>query len=368
MGKKQQKRSAKFKLRVGLEAIKGQKTLSQIASEYQVNPSLVSKWKKQILEQGEDIFKNGRSQPVQANEQEAKLYEQIGRLKMELEWLKKKSLHYSIDKKRKMIQADHPQISIRRQCELVGLNRASYYYQPAGESALNLELMAKIDEQYTQTPFYGYRRITAQLRRDGYRINRKRVQRLMHKMGLQAIYPKPKPKKSGETHKIYPYLLRNLVIDHVGQVWSTDITYIRMNQGFMYLTAIIDWYSRYVISWELSNSLDGHFCRLALTRALAQAQPTIFNTDQGVQFTAIAFTDILKQAHIQISMDGRGRALDNIFVERLWRSLKYELIYLHDFVSVPDLMATLKWYFHFYNNVRLHQSLGYLTPAEVHFA
>lgn len=267
-----------------------------------------------------------------------------------------------------MIEVDHPQISIRRQCELLKLSRASYYYQPAGESALNLELMNKIDEIYTCCPFYGRPRMTAQLKREGYAINHKRVQRLMHKMGLQAIYPRPKAKKSGEQHQIYPYLLRDMAIERVNQVWSTDITYIRMKQGFMYLTAIIDWFSRYIISWELSNSLDGHFCQVALKRALDLAQPAIFNTDQGVQFTAQAFTDILQQAQVHISMDGRGRALDNIFVERLWRSVKYELIYLHEFNTVPDLMAALKQYFQFYNHQRLHQSLAYLTPAEVHFA
>lgn len=233
---------------------------------------------------------------------------------------------------------------------------------------MNLELMREIDEQYTRTPFYGWPRMTAYLQRAGYEINHKRVQRLMRKMGIQAIYPGPKPKQTGEPHQIYPYLLRGLAIERVNQVWSTDITYIRLKGGFMYLTAIIDWYSRYVVTWELSNTLDGYFCQVALTRALGQGKPTIFNTDQGVQFTAKAFTDILQQAQIKISMDGRGRALDNIFVERLWRTLKYELIYLHDFVTVPELMAALKEYFHFYNHFRLHQSLNYLTPAEVHFA
>ena len=267
-----------------------------------------------------------------------------------------------------MITEGHPQVSIRRQCELLGLNRASYYYQGVGESELNLMLMARIDEIYTERPFYGWPRMTAQLKREGYEVNHKRVQRLMQKMGLQALYPRPKAKKSGEEQRIYPYLLRDVAIERVNQVWSTDITYIRLKQGFMYLTAIIDWYSRYVISWELSNSLDGHFCQLALERALTQGTPTIFNTDQGVQFTATAFTDMLVQAQVNISMDGRGRALDNIFVERLWRSVKYELIYLHDFATVPELRAALEAYFHFYNQQRLHQALGYLTPAEVHFA
>ncbi len=233
---------------------------------------------------------------------------------------------------------------------------------------MNLELMREIDEQYTRTPFYGWPKMTAYLRRAGYQINHKRVQRLMQKMGLQAIYPRPKGKKEAKEHQIYPYLLRDLAIERPHQVWSTDITYIRMPKGFMYLTAIIDWYSRYVITWELSNSLDGHFCQVALRRALAQAQPEIFNTDQGVQFTANAFTDCLKEAQVKISMDGRGRALDNIFVERLWRSVKYELIYLHDFATVDELRLALTDYFYFYNYERLHQALAYLVPAEVHFA
>ena len=194
-------------------------------------------------------------------------------------------------------------MSIRRQCELLGLNRASYYYQPVPESELNLELMRLIDEQYLKTPFYGWPRMTAHLKRQGYEINHKRVQRLMGKMGIQAIYPQKKQQTGAKAHQIYPYLLRNLSIERPNQVWSSDITYIPMNGGFMYLTAIIDWYSRYVITWELSNTLDGHFCQVALERALAHTKPEVFNTDQGSQFTANAFTDILKQAQIQISMD-----------------------------------------------------------------
>ena len=268
-----------------------------------------------------------------------------------------------------MIEPGYEQISIRRQCELVGLNRASYYYQPARASELNLRLMRLIDEQYTQTPFYGWRKMTIYLRRvKNYQVNGKRVRRLMRLMGLQAIYPHPRPKGQAVEHKVYPYLLRDLEIVRPNQVWSTDITYVRMASGFMYLTAIIDWYSRYVLAWQLSNSLDNHFCLVALEQALAQAQPQIFNTDQGVQFTAQSFTSRLEAANIQISMDGRGRALDNIFVERLWRSVKYEHIYLHDQASVPALQAGLARYFTFYNQERFHQNLDYCTPAEVHFA
>jgi putative transposase len=261
-------------------------------------------------------------------------------------------------------------LSIRQQCELVDLNRSTYYYTPAGESDLNLRLMRLIDEQYTKTPFYGWPRMTAYLRRlpHGYEVNHKRVQRLMQKMGLQAIYPKPRTSIAAKGHKVYPYLLRGLAITRPNQVWSADITYIRMLRGFMYLVAIIDWYSRYVVAWQLSNTLDGRFCLNALDLALEQGRPEIFNTDQGVQFTALTFTSRLEKAAIRISMDGRGRALDNVFVERLWRTVKYEHVYLHEYALVPELEKGLGEYFAFYNHERLHQSLSYQPPAEVHFA
>jgi len=273
----------------------------------------------------------------------------------------------SIEQKRQLVEPAHPELSVRRQCELLGLNRASYYYQSAQTSALNLKLMNMIDEQYTETPFYGWRRMTTYLRRDKKQaVNGKRVRRLMRLMGLQAIFPGPKAKKLADEHKIYPYLLRNVPVVRRNQVWSTDITYIRMATGFMYLTAIIDWYSRYVLAWQLSNTLDNTFCLVALEHALAQANPEIFNTDQGVQFTAHSFTGRLEQDNIQISMDGRGRALDNVFVERLWRSVKYEHVYLHDHSTVSDLHAGLSYYFDFYNHRRFHQSLDDRTPAEVY--
>lgn len=279
----------------------------------------------------------------------------------------KKSVGQTIEQKRSLIEPGHQQVSIRRQCELLGLARASYYYQAASESPLNLELMRKIDEQYLKTPFYGWPRMTDYLQKQGYQINHKRVQRLMQKMGLHAIYPRSRPKTERHNHKVYPYLLNGIDIVRPNQVWSTDITYIPLKNGFMYLVAVIDWYSRYILAWELSNTLDGHFCQVALQQALGQGRPQIFNTDQGVQFTATDFTRILELAHIQISMDGRGRALDNIFIERFWRSLKYEDIYLWDYASGPDLLAGLQRYFTFYNLERPHQSLDYRTPADVHF-
>jgi putative transposase len=266
-----------------------------------------------------------------------------------------------------LIELNHPQLSIRQQCDLVSLNRSSFYYQAAGETELNLTLMRLIDVLYTQTPFYGWPKMTVSLQQLGYPINHKRVQRLMQLMGLQAIYPKPRTSTPAPGHKIYPYLLGGLKISRPNQAWSADITYVPLPKGFMYLVAIIDWFSRYVLTWQLSNTLDSHFCLHALQQALQRGQPEIFNTDQGAQFTSLAFTGLLEAAHIRISMDGRGRALDNIFVERLWRTVKYEDIYLKDYATVPDLITGLTRYFTFYNQERFHQSLGYRTPVEVYF-
>jgi putative transposase len=266
-----------------------------------------------------------------------------------------------------MIESAHTDLSIRRQCQLLGLNRATYYYTPAQESAENLALMRLIDVQYLKTPFYGYPRMTAYLRQQGFPVNPKRIARLMQLMGLQALLPKPRTTLAAPGHKVYPYLLRGLTIERPNQVWSTDITYIPLRHGFMYLVAVIDWYSRYVLSWELSNTLDGQFCLAALEQALTYGTPEIFNTDQGVQFTAQAFTGRLEQAQIRVSMDGRGRALDNVFIERLWRTVKYEEVYLHDYATVLDLERSLERYFQFYNHERLHQSLNYATPVKVHY-
>jgi putative transposase len=267
-----------------------------------------------------------------------------------------------------MIEPDHPLLSVRRQCEVLGLNRSTLYYEPIGESAENLYLMRLIDEQYMRTPFYGWPRMTAFLRRQGYQVNHKRVQRLMQKMGMQAIYPKPRTSKAEKSHKKYPYLLRGLEIVQPNYVWSADITYVPMRQGFMYLVAVLDWFSRYVLAWQLSNTLDGYFCLDALQRALRNGRPSIFNTDQGVQFTAHEFIDCLEKTNVRISMDGRGRAMDNLIIERLWRTIKYEDIYLKDYATVSELGKGLDNYFRFYNDERLHQSLEYRTPAEVHFA
>ena len=254
-----------------------------------------------------------------------------------------------------------------RQCQLVGLPRASWYSQPTGVSGENLQLMRLLDEQYTRTPFYGVRRMTAWLKAQGHVVNVKRVARLMRVMGLEAIYPKPRTSQRAPEHRVYPYLLRGLSIRRVNHVWSTDITYIRLHSGFIYLVAVLDWFSRYVVSWAVSLTLEVGFCVEALERALEGAQPEIFNSDQGAQFTSLDFTSRLEAAGIQISMDGRGRALDNIFVERLWRTVKYEEVYLNDYKTPKAAVSGLKQYFDFYNRQRLHQALAYQTPATVYF-
>ena len=264
------------------------------------------------------------------------------------------------------MERDHAGISVRRQCELLGVHRSGLYYEPVGESGENLRLMRLLDEQYTRAPFYGSRRMTEWLATQGHAVNRKRVSRLMALMDLEAVYPKPKLSQAGEGHRIYPYLLRGITVARVNQVWSTDITYIRMEQGFLYLVAVMDWFSRFVLSWSVSLTLEAGFCIEALKRALRRAKPDIFNSDQGAQFTSGKFSAELEARNIAISMDGRGRCMDNIFVERLWRSLKYEEVYLKDYASVREARAGIQRYFRFYNHERLHQSLDYRTPAAIY--
>lgn len=244
---------------------------------------------------------------------------------------------------------------------MLGLPRSTWYYEPADETPENLSLMRRLDELYLACPFYGSRRMAEVLG-----VNRKRVQRLMRVMGLEAIYPKKRTTRPGSGHKIYPYLLRDVAVIRPDQVWSTDITYVPMRHGFLYLVAVMDWYSRHVLSWRLSNTMSGEFCLEALEDALADGQPEVFNSDQGSQFTARAFTGRLESCGVSVSMDGRGRALDNVFIERLWRSVKHEEVYLKDYASAWEAEASLGSYFRFYSHERIHQSLGYRTPAEVY--
>lgn len=268
--------------------------------------------------------------------------------------------------KRQWIEPENEAVSIVMQCGLLGLPRSSYYYMPVPVSLEDQLLMKKIDEIYTDSPCYGARRISQTLKRQGDHVGRRHTATLMALMGISAILPTRSLSKRHPEHKIYPYLLRGVEIMHPNQVWSTDITYIRLRQGFVYLTVIMDWYSRYVISWRLSNTLDGSFCREALHEALATAKPEIFNSDQGSQFTDEDFTSILSTREIKISMDGKGRFLDNIFVERLWRTVKYEEVYLKSYDNVRDCYASLKTFFNKYDYERPHQSLEYKTPWEIY--
>lgn len=268
-----------------------------------------------------------------------------------------------------MIDPNHANISISRQCELIDLPRSSYYRetQPFSESDENLEIMRLIDEEYMRHPFLGTRQMRDYLNRTGYHLNRKRVRRLMRKMGLASIAPKPNTSIGNKAHKVYPYLLRNIEVAKPNQAWCTDITYIRLKGGFVYLVAIMDWFSRKVLSWELSNTMDSNFCVSALERAIRlHGKPEIFNSDQGSQFTSDAFTSVLKANDIKISMDGKGRWMDNVFIERLWRSVKYEHVYIHEHTSAHELRQGLKKYFHYYNADRTHQSLNRSTPDEIY--
>ena len=266
-----------------------------------------------------------------------------------------------------MIDPGHGRLSIARQCSLVSISRSSFYYEGKGESPLNLELMRLIDEQYLETPWYGSRQMARQLRRLSYCVGRKRVRRLMRLMGLQAIYQKPRTSDPHPDHRIYPYLLRGLVIDRANQVWCTDITYIPMRRGFLYLVAIMDWWSRKVLAWRLSNTMEADFCVEALEAALARhGKPAIFNSDQGSQFTSVAFTQVLKDAGVKISMDGKGRWMDNVFIERLWRSLKYECVYLQAFETGADARAGIGRWIDYYNTSRPHSVFDGRTPEEVY--
>lgn len=272
-----------------------------------------------------------------------------------------------------LIDASHNFIPIRRQCALLGLRPSTLYYTPRSSSlgeVFNHRLMRLIDEQHLRTPFYGIEQMRLHLNRvlasECILVNRKSVHRLMRLMGLEAIYPKPRTSVKNPEHTVYPYLLRDMTIDRPNQVWCIDITYIPMQRGWVYLAAVMDWFSRYVLSWDMSITLEAGFCVETLKRALAKGRPTIFNSDQGSQFTSQAFAGTLREADVRISMDGRGRVYDNIFVERLWRSVKYEEVYLHDYQTVSEAAAGLSRYFMFYNHTRPHQAFGGLTPAEMY--
>lgn len=274
---------------------------------------------------------------------------------------------FDLSSRRPLVEPHHEELSLTRQCHLLGMSRSGLYYKPVQPNEEELALMRAIDEQYLRTPFYGRRRMTIAMNQQGFLVGQKRIRTAMRTMGLEAIYPKPNLSMPNKEHKKFPYLMRNLTVDSADQAWAGDITYVPLKGGFGYLFAIIDWFSRYVIDWELSNLLDAEFCVEALERGLLRRKPMIFNTDQGVQFTSKQFVGRLENSGVQISMVGKGRAFDNIFIERLWRSVKYEEIYPRGYESLKELKMGLKRYFEYYNNERPHQGLGYETPAGVYF-
>jgi putative transposase len=351
---------------VALEAIKGVETINQLATRFEVHPHQVGQWKQQLLRQAAAVFEEPNRNPAEPRiEQE--LYEQIGRLKMELEWLKKSSARLSLEERRAMVSLDHGALSIRRQCALLGLDRSGLYHQPLGESPEKLRLMRLMDEHDTRHPEHGVRRMVLHLGEQGQRVNPKRARRLLRLMGLEAFYPKPRLSRPDPAAGRYPYLLKGLTIDSPDQVWCADITYIGLQGGWAYLVAIMDWFSRYVLAWEVSNCLESYFCVAALERALAQRRvPEIHNTDQGSQFTSADWLGVLERRGIQISLDGRGRAFDNIFIERLWRTVKWEHVFLHDYGSLDELRCGLGEFFDYYNHQRWHSALENQPPSAVY--
>ncbi len=375
------------KAAVALAALKGDKTINQVASEHEVNPTQVKLWRDEAKAAMADVFagrKRGKSgtEPTTATQSEVdELHRVIGVRDAELEWLKKRfmdsgcSPHASSLRPHdlaNLVDPNHPQLTIARQAELLGLSRRSYYYRPvvneAEEARLKVHINA-IDEIYTKRPYYGTRRMQYQLERSyDICIGRDRIRHLMAMLGLEAIYPRgPNTSQASPNHAIYPYLLKGLAITSPNQVWGSDITYIRTATGFVYLVAFIDWHSRYVVAWRLSDSLEQSFCLETLDEALTTATPEISNTDQGSHFTSAAFLERLQTKEVRISMDGRGRCMDNIFTERLWRTVKYEDVFLKSYQNLQEAQAGLTEYFQFYNHERPHQSLDYRTPAAVYF-
>nr|WP_154724814.1 IS3 family transposase [Candidatus Contendobacter odensis] len=367
MGKRRN-HSPAFKAKVALEALKGDKTVAELSAQYEVHPNRVGSWKKQLLEASPEVFA-GRIVSADAGHEEEirRLHEKIGQLTMERDFLAKVQQNVSTDRRREMIDRACSEISIVQQCELLGIARSTFYHRPCGARVEKLSLMHRIDELFLDYPFYGSRQMARQLRREGRKVGRHRVRRLMALMGLRAIYRKPRTSDPGAEHKVYPYLLRDLAVTKADQVWCADITYIPMRKGFLYLMTIMDWYSRKVLSGPLSNTLETHFCLSALEEALAcSGVPEIFNSDQGSPFTSLEFTDALKARGIRISMDGRGRWRDNVFIERFWRSLKYECVYLHAFDTGSQAREGIARWITFYNNARPHSAHGIKTPGEVY--
>ncbi|MFQ5804802.1 MAG: IS3 family transposase [Candidatus Methylomirabilales bacterium] len=366
--RRRRKLSPEFKARVALGALSGEHTLAELAAKYDIHPNLIQQWKRQAREALPEVF-SGKALSHQASREAEirELHAKIGQLTVEKGFFVQSLRSLSRDRRATMIDLGHRRLSITRQCELVSISRSSFSYQGKGESELNVKLMRIIDEQFLETPYYGSRQMARHLRRAGHGIGRKRVRRLMRKMGLTPIYQRPRTSEPHPEHRVYPYLLRGQRIDRPNHVWCADITYIPMHRGFLYLVAIMDWASRKVLAWRLSNTLDVSFCVEALEEALQRfGPPEVFNTDQGSQFTSLEFTQVLKEAGVKISMDGKGRWMDNIFIERLWRSLKYECVYLNDFEFGSEARRGIGGWFTRYDQERPHSSLNDRTPDEAY--
>ncbi|WP_111735912.1 IS3 family transposase, partial [Roseovarius amoyensis] len=357
---KRKQHAPEFKAKVALEALKGEETAAELASRFGVHPTMIHQWKRALLEGASGVFeRGGRKKPEIDEEQVKELHAKIGELAVANFFFGKKAEALGREVRCGMIEPDHPQLSVVQQCKLLSIARSSFYYTAKGETAQNLDLMRRIDEQFLETPFFGVRQMTWHLRNDGHLVNEKRIRRLMRLMGLMPIYQKPNTSRPAKGHKTYPYLLKGLRVDRPNQVWCADITYLPMRRGFLYLVAIMDWHTRKVLAWRISNTLEADFCVEALNEAIHKfGPPEIMNTDQGSQFTSFAWTDRLRRTGVRISMDGKGRFLDNIFIERLWRTLKYECVYLHAWETGSEAKAGIRKWMTFYNHQRPHSALG----------
>ncbi|WP_085978290.1 IS3 family transposase [Roseobacter sp. MED193] len=360
--------SDKFKATVALEALRGDKTVQEIASKRQLHPTQVSTWKRQAIDGMVNVFSDKVKKAENKDGEIKELHAKIGQLAVENDFLSQGAEAMSLSERREMIRKDNTDLSLTRQCKLLKISRSSIYYTPVGFDQATIDLMHEIDRIFTKYPFFGSRQIAAYLPQSGFSAGRHRVRRLMGIMGLQAIYKGPNTSKKHPQHKIWPYLLRKLSITRPNHVWCSDITYIPVKNGFLYLVAIMDWATRKVLSWRLSNTLDASFCVEALDEAIAKyGKPEIMNTDQGSQYTGADWIKTLTKADIKISMDGRGRYLDNIFIERLWRSLKQEAVYLHEITNGFQAKRIIDDWIGFYNAERPHTALDKRTPDAAYF-
>lgn len=371
--KNRRRHSAETKTKAVLEALKEDQTLAEVAAKYEVPPKLLAQWKQEFLENAITVFnRKKKEKDIEADLKEKdkvieELYKEVGQLTLERIWIKKKLETLDSELKQEMV-CESDKLSVFQQCQVLGISRSSYYYKPRPQS-LDQGLKRALFEIYEEYPFYGYRKVIHALKEKGFEVGTKLIRRLKRELGLKTFYPEPKTSIPNKAHKKYPYLLKGIEIERPGQVWSTDISYLPIGRGHVYLVGIIDWYSRKILSYRISNTMDRHFCMEALDEALQKyGKPEIFNTDQGSQFTSADFTGRLEAEGIAISMDGKGRCLDNIFIERWFRSLKYEDLYLKDYQNVLELQVGIKHYVQFYNQRRYHQALNYKTPDQIFYA